>query len=203
MFYWFIYTAAMLLAHLLFRIKVSGKEHLNACEGQKFIICSNHIHFIDPVIVAVQRFARRRAVIIAKVELFKHPLASWFFHKLNVVPVDRGKGDTDTLDEVQRKMEEGSPLLIFPEGTRSKDGKLLPLKSGALFIAAATGATIVPCSVSLCGKKRLRPFIGKYHIRFGEPLTPQMLGMDPENRRTFRAAKQKLTQTLMDLADEC
>ncbi len=202
MFYWVIFTLALIIANLLFRIRVSGKENLDACEGGRFIICPNHIHFLDPVTIAIQRFARRRLVIMAKIELFKNPFAGWFLGKLNVVPIERGKGDSGVIDIITKKMNDGNPLLLFPEGTRSKDGNLQPLKSGALFIAAATNATIIPCHVSIGGKKKLRP-LGKIYIKFGKPLTPEILAMNPEDKRTFRAAKQMLRQSIEELADEC
>ncbi len=202
MFYWIIFTLAMWITKIFFRVKEIDKENLYRCEGTRFILCPNHVHLLDPVFIAVQRFAKKRLYIMAKAELMKNPFTKWFLGKLQVIPIERGKGDSDTLGILQDRLKNGSPLLLFPEGTRSKDGNLQPLKSGALFIAAAADATILPCHISYGKNNRLRLF-GRVYIRYGKPLTPDILGMNVEDKRSFRAAKQLLRQSLEELANEC
>lgn len=88
---------------------------------------------------------KRHVYFMAKEEIFKNRLATWFFAKqLGAFPVKRGAGDTGALDTARRIVEEGKLLGIFPEGTRSKDGRLGRAKSGAALIAAQTGASVLP-----------------------------------------------------------
>lgn len=73
-------------------------------------------------------FSWKRYTILAKQELFKNPLIGWFLSCMGAVPIDRGKGDMGTVNKVTDECKNGTPILIFPEGTRSKTGELLTLK---------------------------------------------------------------------------
>ncbi len=192
-------TVVYAIFFIAFRVKVAGKETLNRLEGSRYIICPNHVHVFDPIFFALQRYGRRKLMIMGKAELFRNPVANWFFRSVGVVPVERGRGDMKVIEDMQNELRDGRPLLLFPEGTRSKTGELLPIKSGAIVIAATTEATILPCNISYSGGKL--KFFGKVYIKYGEPLTPEMLALDANNKSTLREAKKLLQKSMTELSN--
>ena len=141
------------LAWLLFPFKTIGRENIPDTPGQPpLVLCCNHISVIDPVFLEMCQ--KRHVYFMAKEEIFKNRLATWFFAKqLGAFPVKRGAGDTGALDTARRIVEEGKLLGIFPEGTRSKDGRLGRAKSGAALIAAQTGASVLPVAIATKNQK--------------------------------------------------
>ena len=91
------------------------------------------------MLIAITIFDWKRLRILAKEELFKNPLAGWFLRCMGAVSIERGKGDTVTLEKITNECKNGTGVMIFPEGTRTKTGKLGMIKSGAFVIAAAAG----------------------------------------------------------------
>lgn len=146
--YWIILPIVWVLARILWRIEVVGLEHYKAVhDGRALVIACNHIANLDPVFIAVAVTDWSRMIILAKEELFKNPLIGWFLRCMGAVAIDRGKGDTTTLEQVTGGCRKGRTVLIFPEGTRTKNGKLGNLKSGAFVIAGAAGADMLPCRI--------------------------------------------------------
>lgn len=170
--------------------RVEGRENWPDRGGA--IICCNHLSNWDPVMLLM--FQRRRIAFMAKIELFRFKPLGWLFRHVGVAfPVDRGKGDTSALEAAEQAIQAGELMGIFPEGTRSRDGQLLPFKSGAALIAAKTGATVIPCHISTPSR-----LFRRVTVRIGQPLTPEQLhltGDKPELRyatRQMRAAVQAL-----------
>lgn len=146
--YWIILPIVWVLARILWRIEVVGMEHCKAVrDGRAYVIACNHIANLDPVFIAVAVMDWGRMIILAKEELFKNPFIGWFLRCMGAVAIDRGKGDTTTLEKVTGACRKGRGVLIFPEGTRTKNGKLGNLKSGAFVIAGAAGADMLPCRI--------------------------------------------------------
>src|ERR1035437_4342469 len=137
---------------LLFRTKYIGRENLPKNKG--FIICSNHISLADPFFIGFG--FRTPLYFIAKEELFKNFLVRWFLHHINVFPIKRGIADTSALNFGATLIKEGKILGMFPEGTRSMDGKPHRAKSGIALIASLAEADIVPAAIISRGK--VRPF---------------------------------------------
>ena len=107
---------------------------------------------------------------MAKEELFKNPLFAWLIRSLGAFPVARGKGDTGVLDTAVERLEKGHSLMIFPEGTRSKDGKVGRGHSGAAVIAARSGKMMIPVGIVFGEKLKFR---SKVTVKYGEPIMPQ------------------------------
>ncbi|HBB18923.1 MAG TPA: 1-acyl-sn-glycerol-3-phosphate acyltransferase, partial [Ruminococcus sp.] len=97
-------------------------------------------------------------------------LFGWLIRSLGAFPVSRGKGDMTVIDTACERLAGGRSLMIFPEGTRSKDGKVHRGHSGAALIAAKSGAMIVP--VGVCFGEKLR-FRTKITVKYGQPIAPQ------------------------------
>ena len=123
------------LVRFLFGIRVIGRENLLP-EGTPMVMCCNHISFLDPVFLLVAQ-PKRHIYFMAKSELFKNRLVTWFIGKqLGAFAVHRGTGDTDALATAKQLVRDGKIMGIFPEGTRSRTGELLRAKSGTAEVGA-------------------------------------------------------------------
>lgn len=202
MFYGFVVAGAWLIWHLLFGIKVVGRENIPR-DGSSFVIAPNHISGMDPVLVIISRFWGRKLVTLAKDELMHiHPFFTWFFRKVGVVSIQRGKGQNDVLDEAIRQMkEEGRGMLIFPEGTRSKTGEPGRIKSGAFVVASAAHADMIPCRIIYRhGTMRL---FSRVRICFGKPIPAEKLDLgEVRSAAKLRECKQMLSDAWQQLYDE-
>lgn len=108
---------------LLFPYKVVGREHVPKESDGPVILCCNHQSYLDPVYLLMSQ--KRHIYFMAKAELMKGRLGHWFFaNVMGVFPVKRGTGDTGAIDTAVQLVKEGKMMGIFPEGTRSRDGKL-------------------------------------------------------------------------------
>lgn len=152
------------IVHLLFNIKFAGLENIRDNGG--FVLCSNHRSLLDPVFIAIG-IKNRKLNFMAKQELFKLKILDKFFRSVGAFPVNRGKGDTQAIKTTENIVKNNGVVLIFPEGTRSKDGKLLRFKSGASYVASVCGADIVPVGISYEGKICFRK---KIAVTFGKPI---------------------------------
>ncbi|MGI6037874.1 MAG: lysophospholipid acyltransferase family protein [Limnochordia bacterium] len=146
---------------LFYRYEVIGREKVPAQGGA--IIIANHISWLDPPLLAA--VLDRPVAFMAKEELFRWPLAGWFFRQLNAFPVQRGEGDRRALRTAYQILGEGGVLGLFPEGTRGS-GSLQPFHRGAALIALRTGVPVVP--VALWGTNR-KPG-AQARVRIGEPV---------------------------------
>ena len=169
--YWILLPIVWVLAHIVFRIQVIGRENLKAVrDGRACVIAPNHIANLDPVLIAITIFDWKRLRILAKEELFKNPLAGWFLRCMGAVSIERGKGDTVTLEKITNECKNGTGVMIFPEGTRTKTGKLGMIKSGAFVIAAAAGADMLPVRIIYGTKDGRLHLFCKVRIVFGEAI---------------------------------
>lgn len=150
--------------------RVFGRD--NIPRKGRFILAPNHVSHLDPPLVS--SLSPRRPHTLAKIELFKHPLLDKYFRALGAFPIDRGKADRKAIRRAIEMLESEAPLLIFPEGTRSKTGELGEAAIGLGMIAHATKAPVIP--VYLHGtEKAVSPLhpkfaIVKTEVYFGAPL---------------------------------
>lgn len=181
------------IIYLIFPYKVTGAENVPEPNGNPVILCANHISIIDPVFLLLS--IKRHIYYMAKAELFRGRLSTWFFAKqFGAFPVRRGEGDKDSLNNAERIVREGKMMGIFPEGTRSKTGKLGRAKSGAALIASRTGASVVPVAIKTAGQK-VRPF-KKTHIIIGKAISKSELHIDDANNPDLRFASRLVMQRI-------
>ena len=168
---------------LLFWYSVTGRENIPQTGG--VIFSSNHLSYLDPVLWII--VIRRRIRFMAKQELFKHPLLGWFLRRMDVFGVERGSGDMAAVKTAIRVVRNGEILGLYPEGTRSKDGKPGRAKTGVALIAKAAKCDVVPAAVICRGK--LRPF-KRIRLVVGKPVSYQeIIDRAPDNsRESLRAA---------------
>ena len=184
---------------LLMRVRVVGRENFPP-EGTKLVLCSNHISNWDPVILVVAN-TKRHVHFMAKAELFSNKLFSWFLGKqLGAFPVRRGTGDSSAIDTAKQIVNDGKLLGIFPEGTRSKDGKLLRPKSGVAVIVAQTGATVIPAAVVT--KHQKAKLFRRVTIAYGKPLTPEELHLADAENPDIRYATRLLMEKIAELIEQ-
>jgi len=161
LFYWFARALLIFIFTFFFRWDVQGRENLPP-EGA-YILCANHFSWWDPP--SVGAVPKRKVKFMAKEELLKIPLVGKILKALGAFPVKRGAADRRALKTALTTLAQGGVLLIFPEGTRSRTGKLLPPQPGVGYIAAKSKAPVIP--VGIIGPYQLfRPL----RIRIGKPL---------------------------------
>lgn len=164
MLYYLALGIAKAFFYLKYNIKVEGKENLP--ENQAAIFVSNHRTYADPPLIAICSW--RRFSFMAKEELFKNKIFGGLIRSLGAFPVSRGKGDMKVIDTAVERVRSGQNLAVFPEGTRSKDGKVGRGKTGAALIAAKCGAPVVPAGIIFEGEKL--KFRTKIKVVYGKPI---------------------------------
>ena len=161
-FYDFAHVFVGVLFRTVFRYRVVGAEKVPRDGG--LIVAANHISNLDPPILGVA--LPRPVSYMAKKELFAIPVLKWVITWLNAFPVDREAGGTAALRASLRMLKEGRAVGVFPEGGRNVTGTNEE-KAGAAFLAAASGAPVVPAAI--VGTRNLRPF-RRVSVVFGEPV---------------------------------
>ena len=151
------------LAKIFFRLRVVGGANVPKEGG--VVVAANHNSYWDIPLLGCS--LSRRADNIAKNELFRNRIVAFIFRRLGGFPVRRGTIDRAAIGEAVGRLKAGRLLAIYPEGTRSKDGRLLPPKPGIGMVVAQSGAKVVPAFIRGTGPARL------FHpvtIVFGKPL---------------------------------
>lgn len=139
--------------HIKYKMTVLNPENIPQLKGG-FIVASNHQTYSDPPVIAA--VFKGRFSFMAKAELFKNKLFAWLITKCGAFPVVRGSKDNSAIERAVSDLEKNKIFVIFPEGTRSKDGVIAKAKSGVAMIAGMANAPVVPISIMYgCdGKKR-------------------------------------------------
>ncbi len=159
--YYFCRSLVWIAFHIAYSIKFIGKD--NIPKGTNVIFTSNHRTNADPPLVAIG--VKGKCSFMAKEELFRNKLFGWLIRNLGAFPVSRGKGDMTVIDTACDRLADGDNLMVFPEGTRSKDGKVHRGHTGAALIAARTGKDIVPVGIVFGEKLKFRT---KITVTYGE-----------------------------------
>lgn len=128
------------------KVSVKGLENI-LFDGPKIMISNHQGNFDIPILIAVLPVDFK---FIVKKELFKVPFFGWYLRKREDISIDRasGKGARETLNAVAGMVSKGETVLVFPEGTRSRDGSIGRFKRGGMVLAVDSGAKIVPLAVS-------------------------------------------------------
>jgi 1-acyl-sn-glycerol-3-phosphate acyltransferase len=165
----------------LYRVEAVGLEHFPKEGG--VLLCSNHIHNFDPIIVGIM--APRPVHYMAKEEIFSVPVLGNIVRKCNAFPVKWGFNDREALRTGLKILKDGHVFGLFPEGTRSKTGELGKGLSGAGFFALRSTASVVPCAV-IGPYKSFR----KLKVVYGQPI-------DLEEMRKEKASAEQVTELIM------
>lgn len=192
---------------LLFRPQVEGGEHVP--DQGAAILASNHLSFSDSIFMPLM--VKRKVTFVAKAEYFtgrgiKGWLIRMFFVGTGTIPVDRsgGKAAQAALDTGMRILREGGLFGIYPEGTRSPDGRLYRGKTGVARLALESGAPVVPVAMlnadEIQPPGKIIPKIKRVRIRFGKPLDFSRYAGMAGDRFVERAITDEIMYELMELS---
>jgi 1-acyl-sn-glycerol-3-phosphate acyltransferase len=193
--HWVYYFGRVLIHILVFPFaswEVKGRENIPA-QGP-FLIACNHLNTADPPIVAAS--IKLKSVFMAKEELFHHGWSRFWVKNFGAFPVRRGGVDREAIRQAERSLARGLSVIMFPEGTRSPDARMIPALPGAAIIARHTGVPVLP--VSIAGTERLRNlkwcFLHhpKITVTFGKPFN-----LPPSNGRMTREQRQETMDSIM------
>lgn len=192
--YYILLPLAWLVFHIGFRVRTEGRENLKKVQTRGYILAPNHISAIDPVFVIITRFWGRRMIVFAKKELFEiNAFLSWFFRCAGALCVRGTKDEVAVIDETVARCQNGESLLIFPEGTREKDGMFLQPKSGLFVIAAAAAVDVVPVRIHYETPDGKMKLFCKVRVVYGEPMPAARFAMESRrDMKKLRANKQAL-----------
>jgi 1-acyl-sn-glycerol-3-phosphate acyltransferase len=192
--YFTIYHLTRLVARVFFRFRVIHPERV--IQNGPVILAMNHESYLDPPFAGIG--CRRAIYFLARKSLLDVPLLGWLLPKLNVIPVDQEGGDRSALKALIRALRADHGVLVFPEGSRTLDGKLQPALPGLGFVIAKTLAPVVP--MRIFGAHQALPRDGgKLHfcpitIVVGEPLHFTKADVEGHGREAYP----RLSQTVMD-----
>ncbi len=199
-FYAFSYFLCQSISRIVFHLSVKGRE--NIPESGPFIAASNHVAYFDPVLIG--SFLKHEIAYLARAELFDQFLLKDVIKKLNAFPVKRGKSDITSIKTCLHILQEQKiPLLIFPEGTRIKTGRLGTPQRGLAFIAAQTKVPLLPVYIEnsnhlglcLLFKRRLK-------IRLGKPIPYYEYKHFFENNKLYSKFVQMVMSRIQQLKDQ-
>jgi 1-acyl-sn-glycerol-3-phosphate acyltransferase len=210
LFYWFLKWIALgPLLRLVFRPEVSGLEHVPT-EGPA-ILASNHLSYADWLFMPLT--INRKVTFVAKAEYFTTPgfkgwLQKTFFSGAGQVPIDRSGADAaaGALMSAKKVLGEGELFGIYPEGTRSHDGKLYRGKTGVARLAIETGVPVIP--VAVVGTDIVAPPGKKFGhwtrplVRFGKPLDFSRYEGLENDRFILRSATDEIMYEIMRLSGQ-
>ncbi len=166
-----------------------GREQLDP--NQPYIFMANHVSNIDPPVMVP--LIGRRVFILVKKELFRIPVLGYAMRKAQFIAVDRQNRDA-AIESVKKAIEvlrSGMSMMAYPEGTRSRDGKLLPFKKGPFHLAIDSGIPVVPVTIvgahEVWPKGHFKITPGKITIVFHPPMDPQAFASRDELMQAVRA----------------
>jgi len=181
----------------VFRIKAYGLENLP--EGS-YIVASNHRSYLDPPVL--NAVFPKHLVFLAKEELFRVPFLGWLLPHMGALPVKRGSGDTQAIEQALKLLEAGCRVCIFPEGTRANPGEFLKPKLGIGLLAIKSKKPVVPVYIE--GTDRVMPR-GKSFPTLGHPIRvyvgkPQVYHHFEDNPKGYREVANHIMERIIELS---
>ena len=171
--YEFLRWVICLVGTLVFHLRYSGRE--NIPKTGAVLVVSNHQSHFDPPFIGAGCW--RRMNYLARVTLFRFAPLGWLIHSLDSIPIDRDGLGLGGIKEALRRLKRGEMVLIFPEGTRTSDGKMAPFRPGFTVLAARMKAWILPVAITgafdAWPRTRKFPGRGTIHVHFGKPIPPE------------------------------
>ena len=187
------------VARVLFGLRISGREHL--CSRENVLFAANHRAYADPPLVGCT--LDREIWFVAKKELFHNRLFGWLIRAYHAIPIDRAELDRTAVRRLEKVLSIGGSVLMFPEGTRSRDGRLREFKPGIGFMALRGGVPIVP--VHIDGSDRLKDCLfrkRRLEVRIGPPIRIPREYVPDDRKRDYGLLASMIYEGLRMLEDE-
>lgn len=180
-YYWFMRSAAQVFFPLFWKMRVFNR-HYEPADGGAVYIC-NHQSFLDPMLMSLS--LRRPMNYMARHTLFRMPLFHQLIESLNAFPVHRGAADVAAMKEAMRRLKAGHQVVVFAEGTRTRDGRIGPLLPGVALLARRGAQWTVPVVIDgayeAWPRTQALPSLGSVVIQYGRPLSQrEAAGMKPK-----------------------
>ena len=178
---------------IIYSLKYEGQE--NIPESGSYIVASNHLTWADPVFVNAG--IKNISAYMAKESIFKHP-AAVLLKPLHAFPIKRDQSDREALSTAIRYLDNGYNLTIFPEGTRSKDGRLGKGKSGVAFISHFAKADVLPVGITIKKRPHRRTSVT---VRYGKIIPYTELAVGHMSASELRRARDRVMGSIGELID--
>ena len=160
------------LVRLYFRTHFKGVENVPD-EGAYLLLC-NHQSWIDPILCA-GRIRNRQLCFFARDTLFKNRIIGSMLRSVNAIPVKRGEADIAAMKRVIDRLKNGKIVCMYPEGTRTRDGRIAQIKPGSTFLCRRGRAGVIPMVIEgmydAWPRDKKYPKPGKVHVKFAEPMS--------------------------------
>ena len=158
---------------VFFRARAYGMK--NVPESGGALVLSNHQSYIDPMLIGAP--LRRHLTYMARDTLFRNPIFAELMRLVSAFPVRRGKPDKDSIRRAVRYLESGEAMVMFPEGTRSRDGRVQQFKGGFRVLVRRAHVPVVPAAVDgpyrAWPRSRLLPRPRPIRVMYGAPISPE------------------------------
>ena len=181
--WYFCWSLCFIWFMFFYRFRMWGSRNIPS-EGAVMLV-SNHQSFFDPIIVGLGS-SHRQFYALARATLFHNPLFAWHINSLNAIAVDQKSADTKAMRKCIEVLRQDHALLIFPEGSRTLDGKVQRFEPGTMLIIKRARPMILPVALEGAfdayprGSKRPRLF-GRIGVMYGQPIpAEQLLELGPE-----------------------
>ncbi len=195
-FYRFAKVVCNVVCKLWFKLEYYGMENLPKDRG--YILVGNHQSYWDPVMMGLK--LDTTLTFMANEKLFHKPVLAPVIRGLGAFPVNLKKPDMTAIRTAKKVVKDGKVLALFPEGTRSHDGKLLKFKGGVIYIASVTGEDVVPVCITYQNGGKFR---SRILIRYGEVIpNREILEGKKKDTESMRQAAAKLQSVVQRLQDE-
>lgn len=190
------------LIQATWRVRVKGGEHIP--KKGPAVLASNHLSFLDHFILPLATW--RTIYFISKAEHFEQPVKSWFFKRWGVIPLKRGAGDQDAFERALQVLREGELFGIYPEGTRSLDGKLHKGRTGVARIAIMAQAPIIPAAMvgtfQAMPKGQNKPRFNKLEVRLGPPIDVSPYYGQENDREVLRFVTDEVMRAIQRISGQ-
>jgi 1-acyl-sn-glycerol-3-phosphate acyltransferase len=195
--YYLGWSSFRLLYATYFRWRVYNAERVPL--NGPVILASNHASYLDPPLVGSG--IHRAINYLARDTLFRFPVVGWVLHQWNSVPVDREGGGAAGLRAILDRLLDGGAIILFPEGTRTKDGKLQPARSGIGLTVIKSNAAVIPVRVfgtfEAFGRHMKKPRPHSVAVKYG-----QAINFDALRAEAKTCSKTRLKEIYQQVADE-
>ena len=197
--YWFAVWGCRVFCSVFFSLRFYGRE--NIPDEGAFVLVANHQSFLDPVFCGMH--LKRHLYFLARDTLFRNKLFGWLISSVNTIPVRRGQADLSAMKTIISKLRGGSGVCLFPEATRTKDGKITRFKPGFGLLCRRGKAAVVPVLIDgafECWPRYKKVFSpgARIVVCYGECITAEQV-----KNMSDRELAENLTDTLRRMQNDC